>query len=69
MTNAERINQMTVEEKAKWIMDLQEDDCNGCIYYKHNVIWMCNRPFVNNKVCQEGREKWLKAEADNGEEG
>lgn len=66
MTNAEKINQMTIQEKAKWIMDLQEDNCNGCIYYKkHEGIWICNKEIVTDAVCLTGRGKWLEAEADN----
>ncbi len=66
MTNAERINQMSVQEKARWIMDLQEDNCNGCFYYKkHEGIWICNKEIVTYTGCLRGREKWLEAEADN----
>ena len=66
MTNAEKINQMTIQEKAKWIMDLQEDNCNGCIYYeKHEGLWICNKEIVTYAGCLKGREKWLEAEAEN----
>jgi hypothetical protein len=66
MTNAERINQMTVQEKAKWIMDFQEDNCNGCIYYKkYEGIWTCSKEIFTYAGCLKGREKWLEAEVDN----
>lgn len=65
MTNAERINQMSVQEKARWILELQEDNCNGCIYYKkHDGLWICNKEVVTYAVCLKGREKWLEAEGD-----
>jgi hypothetical protein len=66
MTNAEKINQMSVHEKAQWIMDLQEDNCSGCFYYKkHEGLWICNREIVTYAGCLKGREKWLEAEVDN----
>lgn len=34
MTNAEKINQMNVEEKAWWIEKLQMDNCSCCAHYK-----------------------------------
>lgn len=68
MTNAERINQMSVHEKAQWIMDLQEDNCSGCFYYKkHEGIWICNKEIVTYACCLKGREKWLEAEHEERE--
>jgi hypothetical protein len=70
MTNAEKINQMSVHEKAQWIMNLQEDNCSGCFYYKkHEGIWICIKETFTYAGCLMGREKWLEAEADNDEEG
>jgi hypothetical protein len=54
---------MSAQEKAKWIMDLQEDNCNGCIYYKkHEGLWICNKEIFTDACCLKGREKWLEAE-------
>ena len=71
MTNAEKINQMSVHEKAQWIMDLQEDNCSCCFYYKkYEGLWTCIKETYTYAGCLKGREKWLREEyKEDGKEG
>ena len=68
MTNNERINQMTVEEKAHWIEHLQLDNCSCCAHYKMSRYKIVRCEIEHGQDisdCINGRIEWLEAEADN----
>ena len=68
MTNNERINQMTVEEKAHWIEILQMDNCSCCAHYKmsrYKIVCCEIEHGQDISDCINGRIEWLEAETDN----
>lgn len=67
MTNDEKINQMSVQEKANWIEHLQLDNCSCCAHYKMSKykIQVCELANPNKKNCISGRIAWLNSEVEN----
>jgi hypothetical protein len=71
MTNNERINQMSAQEKANWIELLQMDNCSCCAHYKMSKYKIVRCEIEHGQDisdCINGRIEWLEAEADDGEE-
>ena len=72
MTNGDRIRQMSNEELAKFLLNLQLGDdavnCEGCIYYKTHHYdpadkqYMCEECYY--KDIGEDVSKWLDKEEE-----
>lgn len=61
-TNADRINDMSVEEKAEFLDEHKIYRCLHCSY--HYEEGDCH-----NKECKDGYKKWLESEATQGGKG
>lgn len=67
MTNDEKINQMSVQEKANWIELLQMDNCSCCAHYKMSKYKIVRCEIEHGQDisdCINGRIMWLEAEAE-----
>lgn len=67
MTNNEKINQMSVQEKANWIEHLQLDNCSCCAHYKMSKYKIVRCEIEHGQDisdCINGRMMWLEAEAE-----
>jgi hypothetical protein len=67
MTNNEKINQMSVQEKANWIELLQMDNCSCCAHYKMSKYKIVHCEIEHKQDisdCINGRMLWLEAEAE-----
>lgn len=56
-TNRDKINKMTNEELAKFILDTNEEVCRFCT----------NRCLYRSDDCQKGILEWLNQECEDGE--
>ena len=59
MTNADRIRQMTDEELAKLLYDVDTSICNFCAAQRANTYYDCEE-----ESCEKCVLAWLKQEAD-----
>ena len=59
MTNNEKFNTMSIDEKVEFFYSLEEYTCRYCAYHYEK-----NGCFKHKQECRKGIKKWLESEVN-----